>query len=116
MSVTLFKRAVSGAKTLCNRTYLLSNIVESKLTSQINVSTRNFSVNTCLQDSIEPTKALENSSIPLKKKVMHKKVALEDLPQKEGQFLAIAYATANTYDLKSIKEGLLQQKLYEPGT
>ncbi|CAH2237165.1 jg11138 [Pararge aegeria aegeria] len=60
--------------------------------------------------------ALDNTSLPLKKKTSYKKVVLEDLTKTEGQFLTLAYATANCYDLKSLKEGLVQQKLYEPGT
>lgn len=77
---------------------------------------RTFSVNNSLREAIQPTAALDNATIPLKKKAIYKKVALEDLPQKEGQFLAIAYATANSYDLPKIKEALQKQKLYEPGT
>ncbi|XP_059054784.1 required for meiotic nuclear division protein 1 homolog [Achroia grisella] len=72
---------------------------------------RNYS-----SDAIHPTVALDNSSIPLKKKTIYKKAALEDLPQKEGHYLTMAYATANSYDLKGLKEALVQQKLYEPGT
>lgn len=67
-------------------------------------------------DTIQPVLALENSSIPLKKKIMHKKADLEDLTNKEGHYLTLAYVTANSYDLKGLKEALVQQKLYEPAT
>ncbi|KAL0818612.1 hypothetical protein ABMA28_009045 [Loxostege sticticalis] len=67
-------------------------------------------------DAIQPVLALENSSIPLKKKIMHKKADLEDLTNKEGHYLTLAYVTANSYDLKGLKEALVQQKLYEPAT
>lgn len=66
-------------------------------------------------DAIQPTAALENASIPLKKKIVHKKSIAENLSQKEGHFLTLAYATANSYDLKALKEALVEQKLYEPG-
>ncbi|CAH0713415.1 unnamed protein product, partial [Brenthis ino] len=59
---------------------------------------------------------VDNKSLPLKKKTVHKKAMLEDLTKKEGHYLTLAYATANLYDLKALKEGLVQQKLYEPGT
>ncbi|XP_028159123.1 required for meiotic nuclear division protein 1 homolog isoform X5 [Ostrinia furnacalis] len=67
-------------------------------------------------DAIHPTVALENSSIPLKKKIIHKKADLDDLTKKEGHYLTLAYVTANSYDLKGLKEALVQQKLYEPAT
>ncbi|KAM3957873.1 required for meiotic nuclear division protein 1 homolog [Aphomia sociella] len=77
---------------------------------------RKLAVRNYTSDVIYPTVALENSSIPLKKKTIHKKNALQDLPQKEGHYLTMAYVTANSYDLKALKEGLVEQKLYEPGT
>lgn len=67
-------------------------------------------------DAIQPTIPIENGTIPLKKKTVHKKASPADLTQKEGHYLTMAYATANSYDLKSLKEALIQQKLYEPGT
>ncbi|XP_050667348.1 required for meiotic nuclear division protein 1 homolog isoform X2 [Leptidea sinapis] len=67
-------------------------------------------------DAAQPALALENASMPLKKKNVHKKAVLEEVSQKEGHFLTLAYATANSYDLKGLKEALVQQKLYEPGT
>ncbi|KAJ8710977.1 hypothetical protein PYW07_008219 [Mythimna separata] len=67
-------------------------------------------------DTIQPTVPIENGTIPLKKKTVHKKATPADLTQKEGHYLTMAYATANAYDLKSLKEALIQQKLYEPGT
>ncbi|KAJ0173349.1 hypothetical protein K1T71_011525 [Dendrolimus kikuchii] len=81
-----------------------------------------FAVARCLvirkfsSDAIQPTLALDNAGIPLKKKVVHKKATPADLSHKEGHYLTMAYATANAYDLKSLKEALVQQKLYEPGT
>ncbi|CAH2093370.1 unnamed protein product [Euphydryas editha] len=72
---------------------------------------RNYSNN------IQPTTmAMDNTALPLKKKTVHKKVVLEDLKKKEGHYLTLAYATAYSYDLKALREGLLEQKLYEPGT
>ncbi|XP_026501382.1 required for meiotic nuclear division protein 1 homolog [Vanessa tameamea] len=68
-------------------------------------------------DNIIPTTmAMDNTCLPLKKKTVHKKLELDDLTKKEGHFLTLAYATAYSYDLKALREGLLQQKLYEPGT
>ncbi|OWR54832.1 required for meiotic nuclear division protein 1 [Danaus plexippus plexippus] len=60
--------------------------------------------------------ALDNTSLPLKKKTVHKKTLLEDVSHKEGHYLTLAYATANNYDLKALREGLVNQKLYEPET
>lgn len=65
-------------------------------------------------DAICPTLPLENATIPLKKKTIHKKAVVGDLTNKEGHFLTLAYVTANSYDLKGLKEALVQQKLYEP--
>lgn len=65
-------------------------------------------------DAIHPTVALENASIPLKKKTIHKKAIVDDLTKKDGHYLTLAYVTANSYDLKGLKEALVQQKLYEP--
>ncbi|KAL4705846.1 hypothetical protein ACJJTC_019281 [Scirpophaga incertulas] len=65
-------------------------------------------------DAVQPTVALENSSIPIKKKIFYKKTPLDDLTKQEGHFLTMAYVTANSYDLKGLKEALVQQKLYEP--
>lgn len=68
-------------------------------------------------DTIQPTSmALDNTSLPLKKKSSYKKPALEEVTMKEGHYLTLAYATANCYDLKALREGLVQQKLYVPGT
>ncbi|XP_061382224.1 required for meiotic nuclear division protein 1 homolog isoform X1 [Danaus plexippus] len=68
-------------------------------------------------DTILPTSmALDNTSLPLKKKTVHKKTLLEDVSHKEGHYLTLAYATANNYDLKALREGLVNQKLYEPET
>ncbi|XP_047522922.1 required for meiotic nuclear division protein 1 homolog isoform X1 [Pieris napi] len=72
---------------------------------------RNYSV-----DAVQPPLAVDNASIPLKKKTVYKKAVLEEVSQKEGHYLTLAYATANSYDLKGLKEALIQQKLYEPGT
>lgn len=66
-------------------------------------------------DVIIPTVPIENGTIPLKKKIVHKKANPADLTHKVGHYLTLAYATANSYDLKSLKEALVQQKLYEPG-
>ncbi|XP_047999349.1 required for meiotic nuclear division protein 1 homolog [Leguminivora glycinivorella] len=76
---------------------------------------RQLGVRSCSSDSIQPVIALENATSPVKKKTVYKKAVLEDLSKKEGHYLALAYATANAYDLKGLKEALLEQKLYEPG-
>lgn len=76
---------------------------------------RKLAVRTYTSDVIQPTIALENASIPLKKKIVHKKATPQELTHKEGHYLTMAYATANSYDLKGLKEALVQQKLYEPG-
>lgn len=65
-------------------------------------------------DAIQPTIPVESGTLPIKKKV-HKKANPAELSCQEGHYLTLAYATANSYDLKSLKEALLQQKLYEPG-
>ncbi|KAH9640862.1 hypothetical protein HF086_014448 [Spodoptera exigua] len=72
---------------------------------------RNYS-----NDAIQPTLPIENGTLPIKKKIVHKKASPSDFSDKEGHYLTMAYATANAYDLKSLKEALVQQKLYEPGT
>ncbi|XP_050553040.1 required for meiotic nuclear division protein 1 homolog isoform X2 [Spodoptera frugiperda] len=72
---------------------------------------RNYS-----NDAIQPTLPIENGTLPIKKKIVHKKASPEEFAHKEGHYLTMAYATANAYDLKSLKEALVQQKLYEPGT
>lgn len=66
-------------------------------------------------DSSQPPVALDNAGMPLKKKVIHKKSTPADLSQKDGHYLTFAFATANAYDLKSLKEALVHQKLYETG-
>lgn len=66
-------------------------------------------------DIIAPPVASDNAGIPMKLKITHKKASAADLSNKEGHFLTLAYATAHAYDLKSLKEALIQQKLYEPG-
>lgn len=76
---------------------------------------RQLATRTHATDAIVPTIALENATIPLKKKVVHKKASPQDLTNREGHYLTMAYATANSYDLKGLKEALVQQKLYEPG-
>ncbi|XP_049879533.1 required for meiotic nuclear division protein 1 homolog isoform X2 [Pectinophora gossypiella] len=75
---------------------------------------RQYVVRGYTTDTIPPPAALENSSIPLKKKAVHKRPEVEDLTKKEGHYLTLAYATANAYDLKGLKNALVQQKLYEP--
>ncbi|XP_061722688.1 required for meiotic nuclear division protein 1 homolog [Cydia pomonella] len=77
---------------------------------------RQLGVRGYTSDSIQPVIALENATSPVKKKTIYKKAVLEDVSKKEGHYLALAYATANAYDLKGLKEALLEQKLYEPGT
>lgn len=63
-----------------------------------------------------PMVPVENANMPRKKKIVHKKPVVEELTEKEGHYLTLAYVTANSYDLKGLKEALEQQKLYEPGT
>ena len=77
---------------------------------------RYFTVRKYSSATVTSPAALDNANIPLKKKILHKKPVIEDLTKKEGHYLTLAYATANAYDLKSLKQALAQQKLYEPGT
>ncbi|XP_061381996.1 required for meiotic nuclear division protein 1 homolog isoform X2 [Danaus plexippus] len=88
---------------------LITKIFTSSLRQQVS---RSYSNDTILPTSM----ALDNTSLPLKKKTVHKKTLLEDVSHKEGHYLTLAYATANNYDLKALREGLVNQKLYEPET
>ncbi|KPI98948.1 Required for meiotic nuclear division protein 1-like [Papilio xuthus] len=122
MSVYLTRIAVSAIRNISNKSFTLSNVVEfspvklflNNRSDVFNLS-RQLIVRNYTTDTIQPVVALENASIPLKKKTAHKKAVLEDLTKKEGHYLTFAYATANSYDLKALKEALVQQKLYEPG-
>ncbi|XP_013167476.1 PREDICTED: required for meiotic nuclear division protein 1 homolog [Papilio xuthus] len=122
MSVYLTRIAVSAIRNISNKSFTLSNVVEfspvklflNNRSDVFNLS-RQLIVRNFTTDTIQPVVALENASIPLKKKTAHKKAVLEDLTKKEGHYLTFAYATANSYDLKALKEALVQQKLYEPG-
>ncbi|CAD0204170.1 unnamed protein product [Chrysodeixis includens] len=69
---------------------------------------------TLIDDAIQPVVPIESGTLPIKKKV-YKKASPAELSCQEGHYLTLAYATANSYDLKSLKDALLQQKLYEPG-
>ncbi|CAH0758337.1 unnamed protein product [Diatraea saccharalis] len=75
------------------------------------IKTRNYSTG-----DVRSPVVLENPSIPLKKKILYKKASLDELTNKEGHYLSLAYVTANSYDLKGLKEALVEQKLYEPAT
>ncbi|KAJ2937940.1 hypothetical protein O0L34_g14213 [Tuta absoluta] len=67
-------------------------------------------VRSYVTDTIQPPAP----AIPLKQKSIYKRPDVQDLTDK-GHYLTLAYATANSYDLKGLKNALLQQKLYEPG-
>lgn len=120
MSVYLSRSAFTALKSVTSKNVISELIVPQ--CRQFSLKTDNFAVARCLMvrkyssDTIQPTIALDNAGIPLKKKVVHKKATPADLSHKEGHYLTMAYATANAYDLKSLKEALVQQKLYEPGT
>ncbi|KAG7303268.1 hypothetical protein JYU34_011735 [Plutella xylostella] len=77
---------------------------------------RQINVRSYATDTIQPTAAIDNASIPMKKKSIHIKPTMEEMTIKDGHYLTLAYATANAYDLKGLKEALVQQKLYQPGT
>ncbi|KPJ12505.1 Required for meiotic nuclear division protein 1-like [Papilio machaon] len=122
MSVYLTRIAVTAIRNITNKSSTLSNVVEfspAKLflnnKNDVFHLSRQLIVRNFATDTIQPVVALENASLPLKKKTVHKKAVLEDLTKKEGHYLTFAYATANSYDLKALKEALVQQKLYEPG-
>lgn len=119
-----FKRIIGYTfRTYCNKSFITSYSVEvspvkyllSRNKNDIFQLGRQFSIRSYSSDAIQPPLALDNASITLKKKTLHKKAVLEDLTKKEGHFLTFAYATANSYDLKGLKEALVHQKLYEPG-
>ncbi|XP_013146029.1 PREDICTED: required for meiotic nuclear division protein 1 homolog [Papilio polytes] len=121
MTVYLTRIAVSAIRNISNRSSMLSNVDFSPVKlllhnkNDILHLSRQLTIRKYTTDTIQPVIALENASIPLKKKTVHKKAVLEDLTKKEGHYLTFAYATANSYDLKALKEALVQQKLYEPG-
>ncbi|CAB3245555.1 unnamed protein product [Arctia plantaginis] len=75
---------------------------------------RQLTIRTYANDALQSSVSHENDIKSLKKKVVHQKARPEDLSSREGHYLTMAYATANSYDLKGIKEALVQQKLYEP--
>ncbi|XP_045503703.1 required for meiotic nuclear division protein 1 homolog [Colias croceus] len=124
MTSFLSRIAINVIRSTAHKSYTCRSVPEllptiNKLFSKNNdlfrtlprFTVRNYSV-----DAIQPPLALDNASIPLKKKTVYKKAVLEEVSQKEGHFLTLAYATADSYDLKGLKEALIQQKLYEPGT
>ncbi|XP_072934106.1 required for meiotic nuclear division protein 1 homolog [Epargyreus clarus] len=121
MAVFLSRIAFPAIRGAASKSFVLSSAHElvpvknaffSPKTSVLSL----IGVRNSTSDTIQPTIPLDNKSIPLIKKTMYKKAVLEDLTKKEGHYLTFAYATANAYDLKGIREGLLHQKLYEPGT
>ncbi|XP_073948677.1 required for meiotic nuclear division protein 1 homolog [Choristoneura fumiferana] len=124
MSVFLSRIVLISARSAFTKNIAIKTLSEFALTRNINfrcnsglcLLSRQIACRGYSTDSIQPVVALENASSPVKKKTVYKKAVLEDVSKKEGHYLTLAYATANSYDLKSLKEALLQQKLYEPGT
>ncbi|XP_068623602.1 required for meiotic nuclear division protein 1 homolog isoform X2 [Battus philenor] len=123
MSVHLSRIAFSTFRNISNNSFANSCLVDFLPVKQLYSHHKNdgfcfvrrvFSKN-YTTDAIQPVLALENASIPMKKKTVHKKAVLADLTKKEGHYLTFAYATAYSYDLKGLKDALVQQKLYEPG-
>lgn len=124
MSVFLSRIVFSAARSVnskCFCTNLLSQFMCTKrplfcANNDLFSTTRHLLVRNVTTDAMQPVTAVENSNISIKKKTLHKKADVRDLKVKEGHYLTLAYATANSYDLKNLKEALVQQKLYEPGT
>lgn len=124
MSVFLSRIVFSAARSLnskCFSTNLVPQFVCTKrlllcANNDLFSTTRHSVVRNVTTEAMQPVTAIENSNISLKKKTLHKKADVRDLKAKEGHYLTFAYATANSYDLKNLKEALVQQKLYEPGT
>lgn len=124
MSVFLSRIVFSAARFVNSKCFSINSMTETVCTKRpfscannnLFSTTRHLIVRNVTTETLQPATALESSSISIKKKTLHKKTDLSDLEVKEGHYLTLAYATANSYDLKNLKEGLLQQKLYEPGT
>lgn len=124
MAVFLSRIMFSAARSVSSKCFSINSVTEIMCTKRPFIcanndlfsTTRQLVVRNVATDVIQPISALENASISLKKKTLHKKTDLSDLKVKEGHYLTLAYATANSYDLKGLKEALVQQKLYEPGT
>lgn len=120
MAVYLSRIASSTLRSVTARCLSTGSFVESLLLKSHTFTDKsgflsNLIVRKYCSDLIVPTAALDNAGTPLKLKITHKKASAADLSHKEGHYLTLAYATANAYDLKSLKEALVQQNLYEPG-
>ncbi|XP_041972259.1 required for meiotic nuclear division protein 1 homolog [Aricia agestis] len=124
MSVLMSRLLLTTCRTLNPQNIIINNVqrfsaAKVQFITKVNdmvFPAQYFSARNYCVDTIQPTLALDNKGIPLKKKTIHKKAVLEDLPKKDGHYLTLAYATAHSYDLKGIRQALVQQKLYEPGT
>ncbi|KAI5638767.1 hypothetical protein NE865_08651 [Phthorimaea operculella] len=111
IAFTTFKSA--GSK--CFSVNLLSEVVAQKsrflcARNDLFCIARQQGVRNYVTDTIEPPAP----AIPLKQKSIYKRPDVQDLAKK-GHYLTLAYATANSYDLKGLKNALVEQKLYEPG-
>ncbi|XP_026333859.1 required for meiotic nuclear division protein 1 homolog isoform X2 [Hyposmocoma kahamanoa] len=124
MSVFLSRIVFRAARNINSKCFSINSVADVLHTKRpflcanndLFSTTRHLILRNITTEAMQPVTTLENSSISLKKKTLHKKTDLRDLQVKEGHYLTLAYATANSYDLKSLKEALLHQKLYEPGT
>lgn len=75
--------------------------------------------NPCKYFSTSPAFNIQEniSSLQIKKRPIRKKKLYEEGIQKEpGEFTAVAFSTAEEYDLEKLIEGLKKQNLYEPKT
>lgn len=123
MSVFLSRIVFSAVRNVNSKCFSINSVTEIACVKRpflcanndLFLTARHLVVRNVTTDAIKPISALENANI-LKKKTLHKKAEVSDLNVKDGHYLTLAYATANSYDLKGLKEALLQQKLYEPGT
>ncbi|XP_053616893.1 required for meiotic nuclear division protein 1 homolog isoform X2 [Plodia interpunctella] len=124
MTVYLSRIVLNALRNPSSKNFVLCSCTELTILKGRHFSSKNDIFNWKIQtkvrkyssDMIAPPIALENANIPIKKKIIHKKAVLEELSQKEGHYVTMAYATANSYDLKALKDALVAQKLYEPGS
>lgn len=122
MTVYLSRIAFSTLRSATQRCFAANAVLEfvvpnnrfSSMKNDIFSFARQLTVRTYTSNVIQQSVSLEKDIKSLKKKVVHTKAKPEDLRVKEGHYLTMAYATANSYDLKGVKEALVQQKLYEP--
>ncbi|XP_045771037.1 required for meiotic nuclear division protein 1 homolog [Maniola jurtina] len=124
MTVYLSRFVIPTLRTVANCRFLSTCLSDVKPARNLFFPNKNdlfrvgqhFFRNYCIETIQPTTMALDSASLPLKKKTTYKKAVLEELTMEKGHYLTLAYATANCYDMKALREGLVQQKLYEPGT